>query len=152
MPDPEPAVAPAPTGTMDLDGVRDLWPAVLETVGEQSGLLGAVLAGAVPVELHGEELVVAFDQSNAFMRRKAEDRTNRDALVEAIRAITGMRARVSFDLRDLSDVVPEIAAAAQPLGEDELLNRLKTAFDAEEILPEESPDPEPQPTPTTPGE
>ncbi|WP_372789980.1 DNA polymerase III subunit gamma/tau [Paraconexibacter sp.] len=151
VPDPEPQSS-APAGAMDLAGVRDLWPAVLETVGEQSGLLGAVLAGAVPVELHGEELIVAFDQSNAFMRRKAEDRTNRDALVDAIRSITGMRARVTFDLRDLSDVVPEIAAAAQPIGEDELLHRLKTAFDAEEILPEETSGTEPEPTPTTPGE
>jgi len=153
----EPAAAPVavatPTATMDLAGVRDLWPAVLETVGEQSSLLGAVLAGAVPVELHGEELVVAFDDSNGFMRRKAEDKSNKDALVEAIRSITGMRARVSFDLRDLTEVVPGIAAAAQPLGEDELLHRLKTAFDAEEIVPEDPAGSDATgPPPTTHGE
>jgi len=146
VPDPEPiAAAPVP-GSMDLAGVKDLWPAVLETISEQSGLLGAVLGGAVPVELHGEELVVAFDESNAFMRKKAEDRPNREALAEAIRSITGMRARVTFDLRDLSEVVPEIGAAAQPLGEDELLDRLKSAFDAEEIVPDPSPDPTPTET------
>lgn len=130
---------------MDLAGVQDLWPAVLETISEQSGLLGAVLGGAVPVELHGEELVVAFDEANAFMRKKAEDRPNREALAEAIRSITGMRARVTFDLRDLSEVVPEIGAAAQPLGEDELLDRLKSAFDAEE---DPLPTPGDTPTPT----
>ncbi|MTD44511.1 DNA polymerase III subunit gamma/tau [Conexibacter sp. W3-3-2] len=140
-PPPAPEPVAAPGGSMDLDGVKDLWPAVLETISEQSGLLGAVLGGAVPVELHGEELVVAFDEGNAFMRKKAEDKPNRDALVEAIRSITGMRARVTFDLRDLSEVVPEIGAAAQPIGEDELLARLKSAFDAEE-------EPAPDQTPT----
>ncbi|PTL58262.1 DNA polymerase III subunit gamma/tau [Paraconexibacter algicola] len=140
-PPPAPEPVAAPVGSIDLDGVKDLWPAVLETISEQSGLLGAVLGGAVPVELHGEELVVAFDEGNAFMRKKAEDKPNRDALVEAIRSITGMRARVTFDLRDLSEVVPEIGAAAQPIGEDELLARLKSAFDAEE-------EPAPDQTPT----
>jgi len=148
-PEPVAEATPAPTpatGTMDLDGVRDLWPAVLDAIREQNSMLGAALAGAVPVELHGEELVVAFDQSNSFMRKKAEDRANRDVLVDAIRTMTGMRTRVSFDLRDLTEIVPEIAAAAQPLGEDELLYRLKTAFDAEEVLPDA------EPATTTPGD
>jgi DNA polymerase-3 subunit gamma/tau len=143
---PDPVVLPHEGEPMDLDGVRDLWPAVLDAIREQNSMLGAALAGAVPVELRGEELIVAFDQSNAFMRKKAEDRANRDVLVDAIRTMTGMRTRVAFDLRDLSDIVPEMAAAAQPLGEDELLYRLKTAFDAEEVLPDA------EPATTTPGD
>ena len=117
--------------------LRELWPAVLTSIREQTPMLGAVLAEALPVEVRGsEDIVVAFAPEKDFLRRKAEDRPNRDALVEAVRAMTGMKVKITFDLRDLSEVDPVRAEAERPLTEDELVARLKTTFDAEEVVAE----------------
>jgi DNA polymerase-3 subunit gamma/tau len=130
--DAAPAVAEA-----GLDGMRAVWPAVLDAVRSDNQLLGAVLSEARPVELRGGELVVAFADGQGFNRRMADGRANRALLEDALRRLHGDGVRVCFELRALDDAT---AAEAPPTTDEEIVARFKAEFDAEEIVP----DPEPQ--------
>jgi hypothetical protein len=103
---------------------------VLDTVRAENGLLAAILASAHPVALDGAVLTLAFPQSEAFSHRKAEDGGNREIVARALRAVTGHELRPDFELRD---EVP-IAEEPPPPTEEELIARLKEAFDAEELI------------------
>jgi DNA polymerase III subunit gamma/tau len=126
---------PAPDAAAELrfDAVAALWPSVLDAVRSENGLLGACLSEARPVELRGRELVVAFAEHDGFNRRLADGPAHRTAIEAAVRDLAGGPVRVAFELRDLGDAG---TSADGPQSEDELLARLKTEFDAEEILPD----------------
>jgi DNA polymerase-3 subunit gamma/tau len=135
-----PEHAPAPTATAvadepDLDAVRTLWPAVLDAVRADNGLLAACLAEAHPVEVRGREVVVAFAEHDTFNRRMADGREHRAAVDDALRGLAGSALRVVYELRERDE-----QSEAQPPSEDELVARFKTEFDAEEIVPD---DPQP---------
>jgi DNA polymerase-3 subunit gamma/tau len=132
------AVAEAPAGTLDLATVGELWPAVLDTVRERHAMLGTVLAAARPVAVADRAVTLAFDPSQTFLRRKAEDPACRELVQEAFRALLGVSPRLEFELRDRSE--EENGAGAPALSEDEWVSRFKQAFDAEEIVPEDGED------------
>jgi DNA polymerase III subunit gamma/tau len=139
-PVPEPEAPPAPAthppeaaAELHFDAVAALWPSVLDAVRSENGLLGACLSEARPVELRGRELVVAFAEGDGFNRKLAEGLANRAALEAAVRDLAGGPLRVAFELRDLGDGA---AVVDRPQSEDELLARLVTEFDAEEIVPD----------------
>jgi hypothetical protein len=141
---PEPAAHPTPTATAladepDLDSVRTLWPAVLDAVRVDNGLLAACLAEAHPVEVRGREVVVAFAEHDTFNRKMADGREHRAAVDDALRDLAGSALRVVFELRELEQS-PEV----QPPSEDELVARFKTEFDAEEIVPDDPQPDEPE--------
>ena len=144
---PERAPEPTPTAIAvadprhepDLDSVRTLWPAVLDAVRVDNGLLAACLAEAHPVEVRGREVVVAFAEHDTFNRKMADGREHRAAVDEALRDLAGSALRVVFELREL-----EQAAEVQPPSEDELVARFKTEFDAEEIVPDDPQPDEPE--------
>jgi DNA polymerase III subunit gamma/tau len=132
------AVVEAPTDEPTLDSVRSLWPAVLDALRADNGMLAACLGEAHPVELRGEEVVVAFAEHDTFNRRMADGREHRAAIDAALRDLAGSPLRVVFELRDPSELAngePE----TQPPSEDELVARFKTEFDAEEIVPDDDP-------------
>jgi DNA polymerase III subunit gamma/tau len=146
--DPEPNAPPStptapartPTATAiadepDLDAVRALWPAVLDAVRADNGLLAACLAEAHPVEVRGNEVVVAFAEHDTFNRKMADGREHRAVVDDALRGLAGSSLRVVFELRELDE-----SSEPQPPSEDELVARFKTEFDAEEIVPD---DPQP---------
>ncbi len=138
---PEHDAAPTPTPTAtavadpDLDAVRTLWPAVLDAVRADNGLLAACLAEAHPVEVRGSEVVVAFAEHDAFNRKMADGREHRATVDDALRDLAGSSLRVVFELRELEE-----RSEVKPPSEDELVARFKTEFDAEEIVPD---DPQP---------
>ncbi len=139
-PEPAPQATQSATATAlatepDLASVRTLWPAVLDAVRVDNGLLAACLAEAHPVEVRGREVVVAFAEHDTFNRKMADGREHRAAVDEALRDLAGSALRVVFELREL-----EQAAEVKPPSEDELVARFKTEFDAEEIVPD---DPQP---------
>jgi hypothetical protein len=119
---------------LDLAGLLDLWPAVLESLAESNQVLALCLHDARPVALSADDLTVAFDAGAAFMRRKAEDPRNRAALAETIRALTGLRVRLAFELREGLTAQDGATTGPAPT-EDELIARFKAEFDAEEIDP-----------------
>jgi DNA polymerase III subunit gamma/tau len=137
------AVAEVPAEAPTLDGVRSLWPVVLDALRADNGMLAACLGEAHPVELRGNEVVVAFAEHDAFNRRMADGREHRAAIDAALRDLAGRPLRVVFELRDpseLGDGEPD----SQPPSEDELVARFKAEFDAEEIVPDDDPQPDNQ--------
>jgi DNA polymerase-3 subunit gamma/tau len=114
-----------------IDAVRSLWPAVLEALRADKGALAASLSEAQPVEVRGNQMIVAFDEDDAFNRRVADSPAHRAAVEGALRDLAGRPLRVSYELRDLGDQGDE-----PPPSEDEIVNRFKHAFDAEEIVPD----------------
>jgi DNA polymerase III subunit gamma/tau len=120
----------------DLVSFSALWPAIVQSLQAEHGLLGALIAEAKPVGLDDEDLTLAFAESAAFLKKKAEDPRNRTIIMAAIHQITGRRLRPTYELR--GDLSPPGDRGVDPAGEDELLARLMAEFDAEE-LPSESP-------------
>ena len=123
-----PASAPAAPPPLEL---QRLWPAVLERVceGEGGEMLAALLADARPVALEEDVLVLAYPASASFSKRKIEDRANGQRLGRALELVAGRRYGVRIELSD--DEAPTEDAAA--LTEDELIERFKSTFDAEDV-------------------
>ncbi|MGH2962994.1 MAG: DNA polymerase III subunit gamma/tau [Solirubrobacterales bacterium] len=130
------ATAVPAVGAVDFDRIAGLWPAVLDHVRDSgSELLSAVFQAARPIAVDAERAVleVGFPPSAAFNKRKAEAQANRDRLAEAVKTIVGESLRpvyVLLDGEDGGDAQPNGAGPA--LSEEELVERLKSEFDAEE--------------------
>ncbi|MDX6649346.1 MAG: polymerase subunit gamma/tau [Solirubrobacteraceae bacterium] len=137
-PEPEPQKAPVAeeAPALDLDAFRNLWPAVLATVREQNAMLAALLEGANPVEVAAGELRLAFAESAAFLKRKAEGVPNRETLGQAIKSVTGRPLKLVYELR--ADAETEQAAQEAP-SEEELVAQFMSEFDAQELPPEDEP-------------
>jgi DNA polymerase-3 subunit gamma/tau len=91
-----------------------------------------VLRSARPIGLDGATVTLGFP--DIFLKRKAEDPPNREALAAALRTITGVPLRPAFEMYAPQEAP---AAASTMLPEDELLARFVAEFDAEELPPEE---------------
>jgi DNA polymerase-3 subunit gamma/tau len=133
------AQGPAGADEIDLERIAGLWPAVLDQV-RQSGseLLSAVFQAARPVAVDAERgvLEIGFPPSAAFNKRKAEAQANRDRLEEAVRTIVGESLRPVYVLLDTDDAESE-NGGEPALSEEELIDRIKSEFDAEEFEAEE---------------
>ncbi len=130
------AGAAATVATVEIDRVVELWPAVVDHVRESgSEMLSSLFDGARPLAVDSERSVlrVGFPASAKFNKRKAEARANVERIAEAVRTIVGARLRPVYELID-SD--PAAANGALPaMGEDEIIELLKTKFDASEVGP-----------------
>src|SRR5262249_10542138 len=96
-----------------------------------NALLGALIAEARPVAAEGDDLILAFAASAQFLKKKAEDPSNRMTVGEALHAITGVRWRLSYELRE----APAGASgpAAEQTSEEGWVRRFIDEFDAEEL-------------------
>jgi hypothetical protein len=119
----------AEPAALKLEGVKALWPTVVQTVAAGNGMLAAALAESHPVAVDAGELVVAFAPDQAFHKRMAERDGNRVEASEALRTVLGQPVRLAYELRE--DLAP--AAEPQTLEGDELVRRFVAEFDAEEI-------------------
>ncbi len=149
--DPNPAVAavavvdPAAPGTaptfsagveLSLEAFGDVWPAVVDSLRADAPMLAGLLEDAQPASLAGEGLTLAWPESSAFSKRKAEDPANRELIAGAIRAVTGSSLRLAYELRADHEVISPAAAAEPALSEEDLVKRFMDEFDAEELPPE----------------
>jgi DNA polymerase III subunit gamma/tau len=125
---PEPVASPG--GAIGLDHIVTLWPAIGQAVGEQNGMLGAALAAAAPTAVEGDRLTVAFPPDAAFVKKKAEQ--GRELVADAVRGMTGQALSLAFELSE--SVAP--AAGPATLDHDQLIERLRAEFDAEEVFEE----------------
>ncbi len=124
----EVALAPQVVPALDIEGIRDMWAAVAEAVREQNAMVGASVAEAMPFALEDDRLTISFPPDSAFAKKKAE--TNRELVLTALRSLTGTALAVAFELSETAGEQP----ATLTLGEEELLERLKSDFGAEEIF------------------
>jgi DNA polymerase-3 subunit gamma/tau len=115
----------------DLDA---LWPAVLESVRAQHKLLRAFFSEAVPASVTEDHMTVAFPLSAAFNKRKAEEPDNRKILLDTLKLLTGRRYSVSFELSE--DAPSGDGGDREALTEEEIVARLMSELDAEELSPE----------------
>ena len=120
-----------PSLELSLDAFADMWPAVIESLEGDYGLLAALLREATPLELSGKGLTLAWPESAAFLKRQAEDPAKRELLAESIRAVTGASLRLAFELR----ADDEVAHAGEAIDEEELVDRFKREFSAVEEPP-----------------
>jgi DNA polymerase-3 subunit gamma/tau len=125
---PQPQSQPQPAGSVELDQVVVLWPAVAEAVAEENGMLSAALSAATPTALEADRLTIAFPADAAFVKKKAEQ--GRDLVANAVRGITGQPLTLAFELSD--SVAPPAGAAT--LDHDQLIERLRAEFGAEEVF------------------
>jgi DNA polymerase-3 subunit gamma/tau len=127
------ATAVATEEPIDLERVLRLWPAVVDQVRQSgSAMLSALFEGARPVGVDSEEAIlrIGFPSSASFNKRKAEAAEHRERFAEALRAIVGERLRPVYVLLDGESQPQE---ERPELDEQELLERIKTEFDAEEV-------------------
>jgi DNA polymerase-3 subunit gamma/tau len=134
------SVAPTSTvASVELDRVVELWPAVVEHVRESaSEMLSSLFDGALPLALDGDGTVlrIGFPSSAKFNKRKAEEQANVRVIAESLQAIVGAPLRPVYELIDPAQVSEQAGAPEQALGEEEIIELLKSKFDASEIEPE----------------
>jgi hypothetical protein len=117
--------------SLDLDAIRGLWPAVIDLVRSENALLSALIAESKPAALNGNDLMLAFAPSAAFLKKKAEDPANRSIVGAALQQLTNMRLQLSYELREEGT---EKQATEQPATNDQdLVDRLMAEFDAVEL-------------------
>jgi len=125
--------SPQPVGALELDQIVALWPAVSEAVSEESEVLSHALAAAAPIALERDRLTIAFPPGASFVKKKAEK--GRDLVANAVRGITGQSLALDFELSEVA-----VTAGPATLDRDELIERLRAEFGAEEVF--EDPDEE----------
>jgi DNA polymerase III subunit gamma/tau len=125
-----PEAHPVALGALELEQIQTVWPAVADAVCEENQMIGAALAAARPVALEASRLTIAFPTDASFVKKKAEG--NRELVQRALRGLTGQALTVAYELRD--DAAPEGPVL---LGEEELIERLRAEFAAEEVFDEE---------------
>ena len=141
-PEPAPEAPPTPSSAdaQNLEQVKRIWPTVLDKLAEKAPALAATFDGAGPIAFEGDELTIGFPADQPFNKRKAESPDRRQALVDAFTEVTGGPVAPLYVL--LEEDAPAPTAAAPPdtpapgsegIDEDELLQRLKSEFDAEEV-------------------
>ncbi len=135
-----PSEQPAAPPAADLEAICALWPAVVDMVRSENALIAAVIVEARPVEVKGEDLTLAFASTAQFLKKKAEDPANRMTVGEALRALSGKRWRLSYELRDELGSEDRPAVGAQ--SEEDWIRRFMDEFDAEEVPGEWEPEPQ----------
>jgi DNA polymerase III subunit gamma/tau len=137
------AVPASAAPALELEGLRTVWPAVIEAVkASGNAICAAALSEAQPVAVEEGQVTVAFPPGAEYQRRKADDDEYRACVSAALRTVTGAKAQIAYVLEERAS---EAAAAAPPaLSEDELVRRFVAEFDAEEILPDPDPTPGPE--------
>jgi DNA polymerase-3 subunit gamma/tau len=114
---------------LSLDAFAEVWPAVLESIAAESPMLAAMLSEARPTALADQDLTLAWPESASFSKRQAEEPAKRELIAQSIRAVTGASLRLAYELG------AEHEAPAARISDDELVERFKREFEAEELPP-----------------
>jgi hypothetical protein len=102
----------------------------MDALRDDNAMVAAGLAEARPERIEGNQLVIGFPESAEFWRKKIE--RNCDLIQAAVRRLSGQALVVRCERMEGL----EIAAAPTMLSEEELLDRLKSEFGAEEVFEE----------------
>jgi hypothetical protein len=127
------ASGPAGQDALSLEEIQQVWPAVLHKLSETAPALAATLEGARPVSYGEEGLEVGFPPEMTFNKKKADSPERRDTVAAAFAAVTGQGLRPAYVVLDGEAPPDTPAPGSEEIDEDELLERLKSEFDAEEV-------------------
>ena len=135
-PDPEPEPEPVPVAetatdapAVDIDRLKQLWPAVVDQVRSENAMVGACLEAARPLGVDGDRLTICFPVMGGFSRKTVEK--NRELVQTALRALTGMSFGLDYEMRDDDESGGDAPSA---LSEEELIERLKRDYGATEVF------------------
>jgi DNA polymerase-3 subunit gamma/tau len=130
-----PAVTgPAGHDPLSLEEIQRVWPAVLQKLEETAPALAHCLEGARPVSFDEEAgLQVGFPPDMTFLKKNADSPEKRDTVAAAFAAVTGQGLRPVYVLLDGEAPPDTPAPGSEEIDEEELLERLKSEFDAEEV-------------------
>lgn len=130
---------PGPAGEsssdLSLEELQRVWPAVMDQLVTTAPALTAFFEDARPVGFADGVVEISFPSSATFNKRKAETPENREKVAEALLAVTGQGLKPTYVLLDGEEpaAAAPAAAADDSLDDEELLERLKSEFDAEEV-------------------
>jgi DNA polymerase-3 subunit gamma/tau len=129
------APPPGPAGheALSLEEIQRAWSAVLQKLEETAPALSHALEGARPVSYGEEGLQVGFPPDMTFNKKKADRPDQRDTVAAAFAAVTGTGLRPTYVLLDGEAPPDTPAPGSEEINEEELLERLKSEFDAEEV-------------------
>jgi hypothetical protein len=106
---------------------------VLQKLAEKSPALAAGFEGARPVSYGDDGLEIAFPADKRFDKKKAESPERREAVAAAFAAVAGQQLKPTYVLLDGEAPPDTPAPGSEGIDEDQLLERLKSEFDAEEV-------------------
>jgi DNA polymerase-3 subunit gamma/tau len=130
----EPPAGPAGHGELSFSDIRQAWPAVLQKLAETAPALAATFEGARPTSFDGAGLQIGFPAEMTFNKKKADSPERRDTLAAAFAAVTGVGLRPTYVILTEEEAPPDTPApGSEEIDEEELLERLKSEFDAEEV-------------------
>jgi DNA polymerase-3 subunit gamma/tau len=129
------ATGPAGHGELSFQEIQQAWPAVLQKLSETAPALAATFEGARPTSFDGAGLQIGFPAAMTFNKKKADSPERRDTLAAAFAAVTGVGLRPTFVVLSGDEEPPPDTPApgSDEVDEEELLERLKSEFDAEEV-------------------
>ena len=136
--------ASAVVASIEIERVTELWPAVVDHVRSSgSEMLSSLFDGSRPLAVDTERSVlkVGFPASAKFNKRKAEAQANVERIAESVKAIVGERLRPVYELIEVDEGEAAAAAnGAKPMAEEEIIELIKTKFDAREVADEAEPE------------
>jgi DNA polymerase-3 subunit gamma/tau len=120
---------------LSFQEIQQAWPAVLQKLAETAPALAATFEGARPTSFDGAGLQIGFPPEMTFNKKKADNPERRDTLAAAFAAVTGVGLRPTFVVLSGEEApAPDTPApGSDEVDEEELLERLKSEFDAEEV-------------------
>jgi DNA polymerase III subunit gamma/tau len=118
-----------------LGDLQRAWPSVLAKLAETGGANAGILEGTRPVAADADAVTIGFPADMTFNKRKAESQERREVVATALHAVTGHLIGLRFEFLEAGaePVDDGDAAPAAGIDEDEMLERLKSEFDAEEV-------------------
>ncbi|HEX5593605.1 MAG TPA: DNA polymerase III subunit gamma/tau [Solirubrobacterales bacterium] len=129
------ATGPAGQDELSFQDIQRVWPSVLQKLAETAPALAATFDGARPVSFDGASLQIGFPPEMTFNKKKADSAERRDTLAAAFAAVTGVGLRPTYVTLSGDEAPPPDTPApgSDDVDEQELLERLKSEFDAEEV-------------------
>ena len=122
-----------------MEKVVGLWPAVVDQVRESgSEMLSSVFEGTKLIAVDAEKAVlkIGFPASATFNKRKAEAKANVERVAESLQATVGERLRPVYELLD-GEAEAEGDNGKDEVSDEELVELIKTKFDAHEVVDEQ---------------
>jgi DNA polymerase-3 subunit gamma/tau len=127
-----PATVETSPPPVQLEELQEAWRrSVLPAVEARSIPASAMLAEAHPVALEDDTLTLEFPPEAGFHREKAEEPKSAELLQDALYEVTGRRLELSFTTG--ARAASEKREPERPATEEEIVELMKTTFDAQEL-------------------